>query len=223
MKKILGLACLCLFTLSVFAEYERYEVTFLVRLNDGTELITYYTDYGSFIGDYNQGDTISGWNYPQYEESDSILAYTCRIEAVHDKTWEVADSVYLPVEQRVLSRKDIKNVVVVDVKDVYLWLSILKDMYTCEDKEWIGNSEPLEHKFYYYEAVMDFGFHVYIYEYSPKVKQVIKELDQFQEKIKRGDMPEPYSDSFFRNEEIFVSILHKLKGEKVLIIRISSD
>ena len=226
MKKFLGLACFWFFALSLLAEYERYEVILNVRLDDGTELETYFTDYGAFfIGKYNEGDSL-GQYYPQYEiiDDDSIRVYTCRIKAVHTGEWGgVKEDVYLPVEAETLSRENIRDVLVTEVRDVELWLSVLEDMYDCDDREWIEKNDPADYKFYYYDTSKTFGFHVYIYEYSPLVEQVVRELDQFQKRIEEGAVPEPYSDSFFKNEEGFENILRKLKGEKVLVIRESSD
>lgn len=185
--KVKGLIILILFltSLEAIAEYNAYQIKFIIELNDGSEIQAFTAIPSGYINNNEipvetyleenpksllQNFIVSGEGETKYFANRIKYTFDCGGDS---KCW-----IYKVIDPKTLDFNSINCIDVLEIID-QSYISTLSSKHTIEDQEWM-NSEPVErHRF----GGLLCSSEIFIHKKTSKTDAIIKKLKKYSETL----------------------------------------
>jgi hypothetical protein len=229
MKRILIIIIAVVYSTSLRAEYNGYHITLSIENAKG-QISKGYVYVASA---YLNTDSLNNSEYlkkaldqscKDWDKRDRLTYFKERIKYEYTTVWDnswTKNSIYYLTGKTVLSFKSIKNIKIEEMIDFGYTQGIANEL-KLSDTTWMKR-EPLNK--------VSFGgylhsYQIFIHENSPKINEIIKQLEIKQKEIDNTELQDDNGDTDYRkgdkiDEELW-EIIKKLNKFKVVIIAESS-
>lgn len=213
MKTLLLFAFIFLFLFPLKAEYNSYHIEITIETTAGKKLkgFVYKTD-GFIEGDsiYNPGYLLGALSWDFYGPTDSIRYFKNRFEYKYSFDGTVEERIYALVNPAVIP---VSSVVAISIDTVinFSYLLNISNYTSAKDTNWM--KKPPVNKVAHDGYLC--SYQIYMHKETKKTQAILKELEAYDKKYKDA------KDTDHSDEELS-KIIHKLNGEKVIVISFCS-